>query len=170
MQGQLQHVDAPSYAYGLRVELGQQKAVAEQAVAALLKEAEACIDLKLHLTQKRQQQKESILSSLQSARQHFASVPSPSSACETPSVAEVTSYNNVQLDASKALTRAFDDTQKAQDHLQHCLQREKALLTSLGWPLQQGMARSAQLVQQAADALQMEDPERELRHTQMMLR
>lgn len=169
MQEQLWGVDELS-GHGAPVSLTQQKEVAEQAVAALLQEARTSIEHKLQLTQKRHQQKASISSSMRSAKQQFAHVPSSSSASEALPIADIRSYNESQLQASLTLFTAFDETKKARDHLQQCLEREKALLTSLEAPLQQGLAQSVQLVQHVADALETEDPLRELRHTEMMLR
>ena len=50
------------------------------------------------------------------------------------------------------------------------MEAEKTLLSSLEVPLQQAFAQSLQLVQLTENALQQEDPARELRHTEMMLR
>lgn len=169
VQDKLQHADAP-LDHQLLVKLTLEKEVAEQALAAVLQQAQTSMDHKMWLTQGRRQQKESLLSGLQSARQQITSLPFCRGGYGALSVAEVKLYNDTQLDASYTLFTALAKTQQAQAYLQQCLEAENALLTSLGQPLHQGMLQSAQVVQHTIDALQREDPQRELQHVDTMLR
>lgn len=135
MQERLQQVNVPS-AQGGQLAVIRKKECAEQAIRALLAEAKAIIETKMHLTQKRQQQKDSIFKSLQSAQQQIGHHPSSSNTPAVLPVAEVRSQNNTLLQASTALLTAFSDSQKAQHHLQQCLRRERSLLALLETPLQ----------------------------------
>lgn len=151
-------------------ELVKQKESAEQAIAGLLSRIRTKTQLKLQLAIQRQEQQASILSCLMTSQEQFANSPSSSSLAASLSVADVKQHNSTQLQASSALSAAFADTQKARNHLQQCVEAEKTLLSVLKTPLQQAVAQSFQLVQLTASTLQNEDPARELRHTEMMLR
>ena len=150
--------------------VAEAKEAAEQDIVDLLSKTQASIGDKMQLTIALQQQKDSVVSCLRSAVQQFASVPRTSLTATSPPFITVKQHAEAQLQASKGLVAAFADTQKARDQLQQCLEKENALLVSLHADLPQALAQSVQLVHQVADALQQEDPQRELRHTQAMLR
>lgn len=151
--------------------LAQEKDAAEQAIESLLTEVRKNIFQKLELTKTRQQQKDKVLGCLRAAEEGFADLPSRSShSTEAPSAAGTQAQNATQLQASLALFAAYRATADARAHLQQCLQDEQKLLTSLEAPLQHCLAQSVLLMRSTADALQQEDPQRELRHTEMLLR
>ena len=151
--------------------LAEEKEEAEQGIEVLLAEARKSIAHKLQLTKQRQQQKEDVLKCLMAARQDFADLPSSSShAEEAESPTTIQAQNATQLRASLALLTAYRATEDAGARLQQCLQEEQILLECLEIPLQQSLGQSVQLIQFTADALQQEDPHRELRHTEMLLR
>ena len=153
------------------IALTQSKEAAEQAIEQLLEKAKANLRHKLQLTNKRQQQKEYVLEPLLHARQTFADLHSSCSpASWAESVSAVRERNAVHLQASLALAAAFKETQEAKACLQQCLQKEQSLLDCLEGPLQLAVGQSLQLVQSTASMLQQDNPQRELRHTEELLR
>lgn len=110
---------------------------------------------------------------MQAAAERFASLHSSSASNAEPmpllSAIALQQQNAGYLRASSALFVAHQHTQAAKDHLQKCLMREQGLLACLQAPLQHSLHQSVQLVQSNAEALQHEDPERDLRHTKMLL-
>ena len=148
----------------------KEKETAEQAVTTLLGRIKTCAQQKLHLARRRQQQKENMLSCLLKQQQQFPNIACSSSTTASLSVADVKAQNSINLQSSHALLAAFANTQKARDCLLQCLKAETGLLASLETPLQQAFAQSLQLVHFTRIALQKEDPQRECRHTEMMLR
>lgn len=137
----------------------------------LLGEVRNTIKQKLDVTTQRQQQKDQVLQCLLAADRDFADLPSGSAhSAATESATAVQSQNATQLQASLALVAAYKATANARAHLQQCLEAEHKLLRSLEDPLQQCLAQSVQLMRSTADTLQQENPQRELRHTEMLLR
>lgn len=168
-QAQLQAANSDS-GQSFPASLSEEKEAAEQGVQELLKEATVIIQRKLQSFAIRQEQRDNSLQRLLSAPQTVAINVAGGSNAAAWSAAEVRQHNAVQLQASLVLSAAFNDSQKARDQLQHCLNREQYLMDSLQGPLQQGLAQSVQLVQHTVNALQREDPQRELPDTEMMLR
>lgn len=100
-------------AYEPYAEVVKQKELAEQIIATLLDKIRSETQLKLQLAMQRQEQKDTILSCLVTSQEQFANNPSSSSPAASLSIADVKQHNNLQLQASKALSAAFADTQKA---------------------------------------------------------
>ena len=91
----------------------------------------------------------------------------PQSAAE---VATLVEDNNSKLTSSQQLVTAFDETQKARDTLQACLWREQKLLEELSKPVHDSLQQSLQVINMVATKLPLEDPQREQRHAEMLLR
>lgn len=78
--------------------------------------------------------------------------------------------NNSKLTSCGQLVTAFEETQKARDTLHACLEREQELLNKLDHPVQHSLQLSLQVVNTAATKMRLDDPQREQRHTEMLLR
>ena len=132
---------------------------------------------KLTVCEYRQAQKTRLESSLQQFAfnnevQSFAApasglTPVPQSAAE---VATLVANNNSKLMSCQQLATAFEETQKARDALHVCLEREQRLLNELEESVQHSLQLSLQVVNTAATRLRLDDPQREQRHTEMLLR
>ena len=85
-------------------------------------------------------------------------------------LASLVADNNSKLASCQQLVRAFKETQTARDALQACLEREHKLLVALDEPVHNALQLSWQAVDIAAAKLRLDDPQREQRHTEMLLR
>lgn len=91
----------------------------------------------------------------------------PQSAAE---LALLAAENNSKLTTCEQLVTAFGNTQKARDALNACLESEQKLLSQLDHPVQHSLQLSLQAVTLAATNLRLDDPQREQRQTEMLLR
>ena len=129
--------------------------------------------VKLTLCMRRQAQKaqlEAVLVSNQLQTPTSAasgSAVAPQSATE---IATLVADNNSKLTSCQQLVTAFGETQKARDRLQACLQEEQKLVKELSKPVHDSLQRSLQVIKIAATKLRLDDPQREQRHTEMLLR
>ena len=94
-------------------------------------------------------------------------VCAPQSAAE---LATLVADNNSKLTSCWQLLTAFQETQRARDAFQACLEREDELLNGLDKPAHHSLQLSLQAVDSAATKLRLDDPQREQRHTEMLLR
>ena len=84
-------------------------------------------------------------------------------------LASLVADNSSKLASCRRLVTAFRQTHEARVALQACLEREQERLKEMEKPMHQSLQLSLQAIKLAAMKLQLDDPVREQRHTEMML-
>ena len=65
---------------------------------------------------------------------------------------------------------AFEATKQAREQLQACLEQEQSLLNELQDPLYLCLQQSVQILQSTTNKLRLDNPQREQRHSEVLIR
>ena len=151
----------------------------ESTLGKLLTDFKDSAHAKLSLCERRQAQKAHLDNSMQEPAVKYCNelntiaapisglAPVPQSRAE---LASLVADNSSKLASCQRLVTAFRQTHEARVALQACLEREQERLNEMEKPMHQSLQLLLQVIKLAAMKLQLDDPVREQRHTEMLLR
>ncbi len=143
---------------------------AEQSIRPLLAKFRQHAQEKIVLCQDHQLHNSSILQGVAAGKAELTGVSDLAATSERWPFAHVKERNYEQLAGFELMLVAFKATERAREQLQACLRQELTLVEELYKPVELGLQQSMQILQTTADKLQLHDPQREQRHTEMLLR
>ena len=146
------------------------KEKAEQDLKELLAGFKQHAQSKIDLCQERQQHKVSLQKVLQAAEARGASKIKFATSSEQWSLEHAKHQNSSQMTACQCLVTAYAASKRAREQLQACLEEELKVLNELHDPVHLCLQQSVRILHTTADQLQGDDPQREQRYTEMLIR
>jgi len=122
------------------------------------------------LCQQRQKHNASLQKVLQAAEASAASKTELATSSQHWSLEHAKGENTRQLTACERLVTAYAATKCAREQLQACLEEESKVLNELHDPVHLCLQQSVEILHTTADQLRGDDPQREQRHTEMLIR
>jgi len=125
---------------------------------------------KIELCQQRQKHNASLQKVLQAAEASAASKTELATSSQQWSLEHAKGENTRQMTACQRLVTAYAATKCAREQLQACLEQESNVLNELHDPVHLCLQQSVDILHMTAGQLRGDDPQREQRHSEMLIR
>ncbi len=122
------------------------------------------------MCQQRQKHNASLQEVLQAAEASATSKTELATSSQEWSLEHAKGDNTSQMTACQRLVTAYAATKRAREQLQACLKEESKFLNELHQPVHLCLQQSIEILHTTADQLRRDDPQREQRHTEMLIR
>ena len=155
---------------GSVADLVKDKEKAEHDLKTLLASFKQHAQRKIDLCQRRQKHNASLQEVLQAAAASATSKSELATSSQQWSLEHAKGENTTQITACQRLVTAYAATKHAREQLQACLEEESKVLNELHDPVHLCLQQSVEILHTSAGQLRGDNPQREQRHTEMLIR